>query len=60
MINTTGSTHPALDKITRITMLLCLVKGFVWHFLGLIPGVLKGGERSILLGCGQDREGPLG
>ena len=28
MINTTGLTHPALDKITRITMLLCLVKGF--------------------------------
>ena len=29
-------------------------------FSGLISGVLKDGERSILLGCGQDREGPLG
>ena len=24
-----------------ISMVLCLVKGFVWHFPGLIPGVLK-------------------
>ena len=29
MTGTTGLTRPALDKITRITMLLCLVKGFV-------------------------------
>jgi hypothetical protein len=43
-----------------LTMLLCLVKGFVWHFLGLISGVLKDDERGSLLGCGQDREGPLG
>jgi len=28
MINNTRMTHHALDKITRITMLLCLVKGF--------------------------------
>jgi hypothetical protein len=31
----TTKTHPAhrqFDKITRITMLLCLVKGFVWAF----------------------------
>ena len=40
---------------SSLSMLLCLVKGFVWHFPGLIPGVLKDGERSILLGCGQDR-----
>jgi len=41
-------------------MLLCPVKGsgdISWsHFLGL----KKGGERSGLLDCGQDREGPLG
>jgi hypothetical protein len=28
MINTTELTQPALDKITRITMLLFLVKAF--------------------------------
>src|SRR5260370_40266303 len=39
----------------RSTMLLCAVKGFVWHFPGLIFGVVKVGERGSLLGCGQDR-----
>jgi hypothetical protein len=29
MIIKTEPEHQALDKITRITMLLCLVKGFV-------------------------------
>ena len=29
-------------------------------FPGLISGVLKDGERGSLLGCGHDREGPLG
>jgi hypothetical protein len=38
MTSKTRLMHPALDKITRITMLLCLVKGFVWHFPGLISG----------------------
>jgi predicted ATPase len=36
------------------------VKAFVWHFPGLVSGVLKDGERGSLLGCGHDREGPLG
>ena len=60
MTTKTRPVHSTLDKITRITMLLCLVKGFVWHFPGLISGVLKDGERGSLLGCGHDREGPLG
>jgi hypothetical protein len=38
MINKTRPAHRTLDKITRITMLLCLVKVFVWHFPGLISG----------------------
>ena len=29
-------------------------------FSDLISGVLKDGEQRVLLGCGQDREGPLG
>jgi hypothetical protein len=41
-------------------MLLCLVKGFMWHFPGLISGILKDGEWGSLLDCGHDREGPLG
>jgi len=28
-------------------MLLCLVKGFAWHFSGLISGVLKDGEQRV-------------
>jgi len=28
MINTTGSTHPALDKITRITPIICACQRF--------------------------------
>src|SRR5262245_44764311 len=39
-----------------ITMLLCLVKGFVWHFPGLISGVLKDGERDIFAGL-RTRQG---
>jgi hypothetical protein len=41
-------------------MLLCLVKGFMGHFPGLISGILKDGERGSLLDFGHDREGPLG
>jgi len=40
-------------------MLLCLVKGLKCHFLASFFGY---GENALsrLLGCGQDREGPLG
>src|SRR5947199_8135916 len=30
------------------SMLLCLVKGFAWHFSGLISGVLKDRDQRVL------------
>jgi hypothetical protein len=54
------SGHIVITSNNYRSMLLCLVKEFVWHFPGLISGVLRDGERGTLLGCGHDREGPLG
>ena len=45
---------------SSLSMLLCLVKGFVWHFLVSFLGPEEDGGRDGLLGCGQDKEGPLG
>jgi hypothetical protein len=51
MINTTGLTHPALDKITRITMLLCLSRSSFLHS--------ENRQDPGFADCGHDRDGPL-
>ena len=41
-------------------MLLCFVKGSCDIFLISFMGAEKGIVNGAVLGCGQDREGPLG
>ena len=44
---TTGPTLKSAKLQCDRSMLLCLVKGFAWHFSGLISGVLKDGEQRV-------------
>jgi hypothetical protein len=52
--------HPALrdPKAVQIDALM-FVKGIGWHFGGRRSGVWGGVLTGLLLGCGQDRDGPL-
>src|SRR6266568_1003087 len=41
------------------SMLLCLSRGWVGPFGAAVPGVRGDVPDGLLLGCGQDRDGPL-
>jgi hypothetical protein len=59
MINKSDTAHRVLDRITRITMLLCFVKRLGDIYFASFRGFFQEGGFRAWGCCGQDREGPL-